>query len=183
MYFQLFSKNRSAHFCGKSPSSVDCPPQRALPLSLGLKHLTKWKPTYIYGDFNFSDSQQVFAHLFSCRKLEGSLIISWKFQDRTHRESWIPQLYLRAANWSVMRSLTICSFHIKVVSTFFSAPDSQFDAIVDSQGDLDGAVSCGLRPSAGAFARDGFANHAWFPCIARRHRYLECSLQTRLFWC
>ena len=39
LYFQL--KSHSAHFCGKSPSSGDCPPQIALPLSLGLKILTK----------------------------------------------------------------------------------------------------------------------------------------------
>ena len=45
--------------------------QIAILLSLGLKFLRKWKPTYIYGDLNFSDSQQVFANLFSWRKLEG----------------------------------------------------------------------------------------------------------------
>ena len=36
-----FSKNHSAHFCGKSPSSGDCPPQIAKHLSLGLKILMK----------------------------------------------------------------------------------------------------------------------------------------------
>ena len=54
-----FFKNRSAHFCGKWPSSGACPSQIAILLSLGLKFLMKWKPTYIYGDLNFSDSQQV----------------------------------------------------------------------------------------------------------------------------
>ena len=38
---ESFFKNRSAHFCGKSPSSGDCPPQIAIPLSLGLKILMK----------------------------------------------------------------------------------------------------------------------------------------------
>ena len=46
----------------------------------------KWKPTYKYGDQNFSDPQQVFANLFSWQKLEGSLNIYWKFHDRTPRE-------------------------------------------------------------------------------------------------
>ena len=40
-----FFKNRSAHFCGKSPSSGACPSQIALLFSLGLKFLMKWKPT------------------------------------------------------------------------------------------------------------------------------------------
>ena len=88
-----FFKNRSAHFCGKSPSSGACPSQIAILLSLGLKFLMKWKPTYIYGDLNFSDSQQVFANLFSWRKLEGSLIISWKFQGRTPQEIWITAIF------------------------------------------------------------------------------------------
>ena len=34
---ESFFKNCSAHFCGKSPSSGDCPPQIAIPLSVGLK--------------------------------------------------------------------------------------------------------------------------------------------------
>ena len=38
---ESFFKNCSAHFCGKSPSSGDCPPQIAIPLSLGLKILMK----------------------------------------------------------------------------------------------------------------------------------------------
>ena len=59
----------------------------------GLKFLMKWKPTYIYGDLNFSDSQQVFANLFSWRKLEGSLIISWKFQGHTPQEIWITAIF------------------------------------------------------------------------------------------
>ena len=88
-----FFKNRSAHFCGKSPSSGACPSQIAILLSLGLKFLMKWKPTYIYSDLNFSDSQQVFANLFSWRKLEGSLIISWKFQGRTPQEIWITVIF------------------------------------------------------------------------------------------
>ena len=88
-----FFKNRSAHFCGKSPSSGACPSQIAILFSLGLKFLMKWKPTYIYGDLNFSDSQQVFANLFSWRKLEGSLIISWKFQGRTPQEIWITAIF------------------------------------------------------------------------------------------
>ena len=53
----------------------------------------KWKPTYIYGDLNFSESKQVFANLFSWRKLEGSLIISWKFQGRTPQEIWITAIF------------------------------------------------------------------------------------------
>ena len=88
-----FFKNRSAHFCGKSPSSGACPSQIAILFSLGLKFLMKWKPTYIYGDLNFSDSQQVFANLFSWQKLEGSLIISWKFQGRTPQEIWITAIF------------------------------------------------------------------------------------------
>ena len=88
-----FFKNRSAHFCGKSPSSGAYPSQRAILLSLGLKFLMKWKLTYIYGDLNFSDSQQVFANLFSWQKLEGSLIISWKFQGRTLQEIWITAIF------------------------------------------------------------------------------------------
>ena len=36
-----FFKNRSAHFCGKSPSSGACPSQIAILLSLGLKFLMK----------------------------------------------------------------------------------------------------------------------------------------------
>ena len=36
---ESFFKNLPAHFCGKSPSSGDCPPQIAIPLSLGLKIL------------------------------------------------------------------------------------------------------------------------------------------------
>ena len=88
-----FFKNRSAHFCGKSPSSGACPSQIAILFSLGLKFLMKWKPTYIYGDLNFSDSQQVFANLFSWRKLEGSLIFSWKFQGRTPQEIWITAIF------------------------------------------------------------------------------------------
>ena len=88
-----FFKNRSAHFCGKSPSSGACPSQIAILLSLGLKFLMKWKPTYIHGDLNFSDSQQVFANLFSWRKLKGSLIISWKFQGRTPQEIWITAIF------------------------------------------------------------------------------------------
>ena len=41
-----FFKNRSAHFCGKSPSSGACPSQIAILLSLGLKFLMKWsRPT------------------------------------------------------------------------------------------------------------------------------------------
>ena len=88
-----FFKNRSAHFCGKSPSSGACPSQIAILFSLGLKFLMKWKPTYIYGDLNFSDSQQAFANLFSWRKLEGSLIISWKFQGRTPQEIWITAIF------------------------------------------------------------------------------------------
>ena len=91
-----FFKNRSAHFCDKSPSSGACPSQIAILFSLGLKFLKKWKPTYIYGDLNFSDSQQVFANLFSWRKLEGSLIISWKFQGRTPQEIWITSIFPRA---------------------------------------------------------------------------------------
>ena len=88
-----FFKNRSAHFCGKSPSSGVCPSQIAILFSLGLKFLMKWKPTYIYGDLNFSDSQQVFANLFSWQKLEGSLIISWKFQGRTPQQIWITAIF------------------------------------------------------------------------------------------
>ena len=53
----------------------------------------QWKPTYIYGDLNFSESKQVFANLFSWRKLEGSLIISWKFQGRTPQEIWITAIF------------------------------------------------------------------------------------------
>ena len=68
---ESFFKNRPAHFCGKSPSSGDCPPQIAIALFLRLKILMKWKTTYIYGDLNFSDSQQVFAKLNSWRELEG----------------------------------------------------------------------------------------------------------------
>ena len=37
--------------------------------------------------------QQVFANLFSWRKLEGSLIISWKFQGRTPQEIWITAIF------------------------------------------------------------------------------------------
>ena len=88
-----FFKNRSAHFCGKSPSSGACSSQIAILFSLGLKFLMKWKPTYIYGDLNFSESKQVFANLFSWRKLEGSLIISWKFQGRTPQEIWITAIF------------------------------------------------------------------------------------------
>ena len=88
-----FFKNRSAHFCGKSPSSGACPSQIAILFSLWLKFLMKWKPTYIYGDLNFSDSQQVFANPFSWRKLEGSLIIFWKFQGRTPQEIWITAIF------------------------------------------------------------------------------------------
>ena len=88
-----FFKNRSAHFCGKSPSSGACPSQIAILFSLWLKFLMKWKPTYIYGDLNFSDSQQLFANLFSWRKLEGSLIIFWKFQGRTPQEIWITAIF------------------------------------------------------------------------------------------
>ena len=88
-----FFKNRSAHFCGKSPSSGACSSQIAILLSLGLKFLMKWKPTYIYGDLNFSESKQVFANLFSWRKLDGSLIISWKFQGRTPQEIWIRAIF------------------------------------------------------------------------------------------
>ena len=88
-----FFKNRSAHFCGKSPSFGACPSQIAILLSLWLKFLMKWKPTYIYGGLNFSDSQQVFANLFSWRKLEGSLIVSWKFQGRTPQEIWITAVF------------------------------------------------------------------------------------------
>ena len=88
-----FFKNCSAHFCGKSPSSGACSSQIAILLSLGLKFLMKWKPTYIYGDLNFSESKQVFANLFSWRKLEGSLIISWKFQGRTPQEIWITAIF------------------------------------------------------------------------------------------
>ena len=90
---ESFFKNRSAHFCGKPPFSGDCPLQIAVPLSLGLKILMKWKPTYIYGDLNFSDSQQVFANLHSWRKVEDSLIISWKFQDRTPQEIWTTAIF------------------------------------------------------------------------------------------
>ena len=90
---ESFFKNRSAHFCGKSPSSGACSSQIAILLSLGLKFLMKWKPTYIYGDLNFSESKQVFANLFSWRKLEGSLIISWKFQGRTPQEIWIAAIF------------------------------------------------------------------------------------------
>ena len=90
---ESFFKNRSAHFCGKSPSSGACSSQIAILLSLGLKFLMKWKPTYIYGDLNFSESKQVFANLFSWRKLEGSLIISWKFQGRTPQEIWITAIF------------------------------------------------------------------------------------------
>ena len=88
-----FFKNRSAHFCGKSPSSGACPSQIAILFSLWLKFLMKWKPTYSYGDLNFSDSQQVFVNLFSWRKLEGSLIIFWKFQGRTPQEIWITAIF------------------------------------------------------------------------------------------
>ena len=88
-----FFKNRSAHFCGKSPSTGACSSQIAILLSLGLKFLMKWKPTYFYGDLNFSESKQVFANLFSWRKLEGSLIISWKFQGRTPQEIWITAIF------------------------------------------------------------------------------------------
>ena len=90
---ESFFKNCSAHFCGKSPSSGACSSQIAILLSLGLKFLMKWKPTYIYGDLNFSESKQVFANLFSWRKLEGSLIISWKFQGRTPQEIWITAIF------------------------------------------------------------------------------------------
>ena len=38
---ERYFKNRSAHFCGKSPTSGGCPPQIAIPLSLGLKILMK----------------------------------------------------------------------------------------------------------------------------------------------
>ena len=48
----------------------DCPPQIAIPLSWGLKTLLKRNPIFIYGDLNFSDFQQVFANLFSWRKLK-----------------------------------------------------------------------------------------------------------------
>ena len=88
-----FFKNRSAHFCGKSPSSGACPSQIAILFSLWLKFLMKWKPTYSYGDLNFSDSKQVFVNLFSWRKLEGSLIIFWKFQGRTPQEIWITAIF------------------------------------------------------------------------------------------
>ena len=90
---ESFFKNRSAHFSGKSPSSGACSSQIAILLSLGLKFLMKWKPTYIYGDLNFSEFKQVFANLFSWRKLEGSLIISWKFQGRTPQEIWITAIF------------------------------------------------------------------------------------------
>ena len=90
---ESFFKSRSAHFCGKSPSSSGCPPHIAIPLSLGLKILMKWKPTYIYGNLNFSDSQQVIANFFSRRKLEGSLIISCKFQNRTPQTIWITAIF------------------------------------------------------------------------------------------
>ena len=105
-----FFKNRSAHFCGKSPSSGACPSQIAILLSLGLKFLIKWKPTYIYGDLNFSDSQQVFANLFSWRKLEGSLIISWKFQGRTSQEIWITAIFparSKVVSYDVLHHTTI----------------------------------------------------------------------------
>ena len=95
LYFQfwrLFQKSLCT-MCGKSPSSGACPSQIAILLSLGLEFLMKWKPTYIYGDLNFSDSRQVFANLFSWRKLEGSLIISWKFQGRTPQEIWITAIF------------------------------------------------------------------------------------------
>ena len=53
----------------------------------------KWNPTNIYNDLNFSDFQQVFANLFNWRKLEGSQIISWTFQDRTPQEIWITAIF------------------------------------------------------------------------------------------
>ena len=70
-----------------------CPSQIAMFFSLGVKFIMKWKPTYIYGDMNFSDSQQVFANLFSWQKIKGSLIISWKFQGRTPQEIWITAIF------------------------------------------------------------------------------------------
>ena len=110
-----FFKNRSAHFCGKSPSSGACPSQIAILLSLGLKFLMKWKPTYIYGDLNFSDSQQVFANLFSWRKLEGSLIISWKFQGHTPQEIWITAFFparSKVVSYDVLHHTLVQRWHL-----------------------------------------------------------------------
>ena len=115
---ESFFKNRSAHFCGKSPSSGDCPPQIATPLSLGLTILMKWKPTYIYGDLNFSDSQQVFANLFSWRKLEGLQIIPENFKIVLLRKFELQQFSPRGADWSVMMSCTIQKTHCITVARF-----------------------------------------------------------------
>ena len=116
-----FFKNRSAHFCGKSPSSGACPSQIAILFSLGLKFLMKWKPTYIYGELNFSDSQQVFANLFSWWKLEGSLIISWKFQGRTPEEIWITAIFparSKVVSYDVLHHN--CSFSVSLPRYIFS---------------------------------------------------------------
>ena len=104
---ESFFKNRSAQICGKSPPSGDCPPQIAIPLSWGLKILMKWNPTLIYGDLNFSDFQQVFANLFSWRKLEGSLIIPENIKNVLLRKFELQQFSPRGADWSGMLARTI----------------------------------------------------------------------------
>ena len=122
-----FFKNRSAHFCGKSPSSGACPSQIAILFSLGLKFLMKWKPTYIYGDLNFSDSQQVFANLFSWQKLEGSLIISWKFQGRTPQQIWITAIFparSKVVSYDVLHHTTCTVFPVFAMFAMTTMADS-----------------------------------------------------------
>ena len=70
-------------------SSTNRGPTAHCQVAPAVQRIAKWTLTYNYGDLNFSGSQQVFANLFSWRKLEHSLIISWKFQDRTSQEIWI----------------------------------------------------------------------------------------------
>ena len=66
-----FFKNRSAHFCGKWLSSGACPSQIAILFSLWLKFLMKWKPTYIYGDLNFSGLPAGFRKPFQLAETRG----------------------------------------------------------------------------------------------------------------
>ena len=105
-----FFKNRSAHFCGKSPSSGACPSQIAILLSLGLKFLMNVKtdlhlrrseflrlPAGFHKPFQLTETRGFADHFLKISRSDSSGNLNY---------SNFPP---RGADWSVMMSCTISS--------------------------------------------------------------------------